>query len=119
MNNRFRWGRPGPSSPDCPDRTTPMKSRTSLPVPLVDRYDWQLRARCRGIGSETFFAPAGETRSARTRRERAAKQICAVCPVVDQCRTHAVNWRERFGVWGGMTAAERAAHRTSTAPITV
>lgn len=32
---------------------------------------------------------------------------CSVCPVVEVCRAYAVAAGERFGVWGGLTPAER------------
>lgn len=33
--------------------------------------------------------------------------MCAACPVVAQCRSHALEVREPYGVWGGLTEAER------------
>ncbi|PSK52407.1 Transcriptional regulator WhiB1 [Streptomyces sp. 111WW2] len=38
-----------------------------------------------------------------------AKRHCRLCPVLIQCRTDALNRPERFGVWGGLDEAERAA----------
>jgi WhiB family redox-sensing transcriptional regulator len=39
-----------------------------------------------------------------------AKQICAGCPVRGDCLEHALASRElAFGIWGGLTAAERRA----------
>lgn len=31
-----------------------------------------------------------------------AKAICETCPVIDDCRTHAIRQDERIGVWGGL-----------------
>ncbi|WP_424556268.1 WhiB family transcriptional regulator [Streptacidiphilus pinicola] len=42
-------------------------------------------------------------------REDAAKRVCAGCPVLDECRTYALEAREPYGVWGGMSEDERAA----------
>ena len=36
-----------------------------------------------------------------------AKEICAGCPVREVCLDHALNRREKMGVWGGMTERER------------
>ena len=38
-----------------------------------------------------------------------AKAICNRCPKLASCRAHALNTRERHGVWGGLTEAERDA----------
>jgi len=38
---------------------------------------------------------------------RAAKRMCAVCPVVQQCLEYALIAREEHGVWGGLTPKER------------
>jgi len=48
----------------------------------------------------------------------AAKQVCAGCPVVEMCRQTAVDQREPWGVWGGLTVAERERHRAGQ-PVTV
>jgi WhiB family redox-sensing transcriptional regulator len=37
-----------------------------------------------------------------------AKAVCRRCPVVQQCRKWALDTREPFGVWGGMSEKERA-----------
>jgi WhiB family redox-sensing transcriptional regulator len=36
-----------------------------------------------------------------------AKAICGVCPVRVPCTTHALQIREPFGIWGGLTEVER------------
>ncbi len=78
-----------------------------LPAPHVAVWDWQLRAECRGLGSEVFFHPSDERGPARTRREEQAKDICGRCPVLERCRQHALDTREPYGVWGGLTEGER------------
>ena len=42
-------------------------------------------------------------------RDAAAKAVCASCPVLAQCRAHALEVREPYGVWGGLTEDEREA----------
>ena len=66
-----------------------------------------MRGRCRGIDSSIFFSPDSERGTARARRESRAKQICEGCPVLVQCRDHALNTGEPYGVWGGMTELDR------------
>lgn len=36
-----------------------------------------------------------------------AKAICGVCPVQSPCSNHALEIREPFGIWGGLTETER------------
>jgi WhiB family redox-sensing transcriptional regulator len=36
-----------------------------------------------------------------------AKAVCARCPVLAQCRRHALVLPEPFGIWGGLTEEER------------
>jgi len=38
-----------------------------------------------------------------------AAVICRHCPVVAECRVEALDNRNEFGVWGGMTERERRA----------
>ena len=85
-----------------------MANLTRLPGPNADFWDWQLQAVCRGMDSEVFFHPEGQRGAARTDREQRAKAICATCPVMQQCRDHALAVREPYGVWGGLTEDERA-----------
>ncbi|MFF2115512.1 WhiB family transcriptional regulator [Rhodococcus koreensis] len=72
-----------------------------------DGVDWRLRARCRSEGMDVFFPPDGESKPRRIERERAAKDICAACPVIDLCRDHALASKESHGVWGGMSESDR------------
>ncbi|TQC41485.1 WhiB family transcriptional regulator [Rhodococcus sp. WS4] len=76
--------------------------------------DWQHRASCRGVDTEMFFSPDGERGRGRAQRERAAKQICQDCPVLAQCRAHALTATEAYGIWGGMSENERTRHTRRT-----
>jgi WhiB family transcriptional regulator, redox-sensing transcriptional regulator len=80
-----------------------------LPVPVTAIWDWQLRAACRDVDTAVFFHPENERGPARRRRDQCAKRVCARCPVLEACRRHALDVREPYGVWGGLTVAERAA----------
>lgn len=73
--------------------------------------DWQERGACKGIEVEHFFPPVDEEADG-------AKAVCAMCPVQEPCLEHALSVGERFGIWGGMTPAERrtiASRRARTA----
>jgi WhiB family redox-sensing transcriptional regulator len=78
-----------------------------LPVPVTDIWDWQMRGACRGMDSGFFFHPEGERGPARANREARAKEVCRSCPVLEQCRRHALAVHEPYGVWGGLSEAER------------
>ncbi|SHL00427.1 WhiB family transcriptional regulator, redox-sensing transcriptional regulator [Pseudonocardia thermophila] len=80
-----------------------------LPTPVAETYDWQLRGACRGMDSAYFFHPEGERGAAKARREERAKQVCRRCPVLEECRRHALAAEEPYGVWGGLSVAERTA----------
>lgn len=90
-----------------------------LPAALVSQWEWQLRAACRNMDSALFFHPDNERGAARTRRTAEAQQICRSCPVVEQCRQHALRAQEPYGVWGGQTEDDRRAwianHRRASA----
>ncbi len=86
-----------------------MAEITRLPGPVADRWNWQLQGACRGVNPEDFFHPEGERGPRRRSRDLSAKAVCARCPVLLQCRTHALEVREPYGVWGGLTEAEREA----------
>lgn len=68
---------------------------------------WHLEAVCRRDEAALFFAPSKEPTADRLAREAAAKRVCAACPVMVECREHALLQPEPYGVWGGLTAAER------------
>ena len=84
-----------------------MASIARLPMPLQDVYEWQYDGACRDVDPETFFSPDAERGPRRRAREAAAKALCAVCPVVQECLEHALQVREPYGVWGGLTINER------------
>ncbi|MFC9362258.1 WhiB family transcriptional regulator [Rhodococcus sp. NPDC057014] len=76
--------------------------------------NWQDRASCRGTDPDVFFSSDGERRRVRAQREHTAKQICQECPVLTDCRTHALTAAETHGIWGGLSENERARHTRRT-----
>jgi WhiB family redox-sensing transcriptional regulator len=85
-----------------------MVRASQLPGPVATRWDWQLDGACRQANPELFFNPEGERDRARRFRASLAIAVCNGCPVLRQCRDHALQVREPYGVWGGMTESERA-----------
>jgi WhiB family redox-sensing transcriptional regulator len=76
-------------------------------------WAWQESANCRGEDLNLFFGDDGERGADRIIRERKAKQVCAGCPVMAECLAEALREPAQFGVWGGLSADERAAQRRS------
>ncbi len=86
----------------------------------MSKGEWQERAACRGVDLEVFFPhlepgrKAGGHVAAKVAR---AKAFCFGCPVSLQCLTLALEAEgnsgesRRYGIFGGLTPAERAALR--------
>lgn len=89
-----------------------MADMTRLPGPVSDKWDWQRLGKCRGKDSAMFFHPEAERGRARSERAEKAKEICRACPVIVQCRHHALTVQEPYGIWGGLDEGERRAAYT-------
>ena len=86
--------------------------RQDLPTGLAAElagWTWRLEAACGGLPSSMFFSPEGERGAVRRRRERAAKAVCGGCVVREHCAAYALAYKERYGVWGGLSEHEREA----------
>jgi WhiB family redox-sensing transcriptional regulator len=88
-------------------RVMDMADTRRLPVPVIEIWEWQLQGACRGMDSAFFFHPEGERGPAKVTREARAKAVCRSCPVLEQCRRHALSVQEPYGVWGGLSESER------------
>ncbi len=89
------------------------KSVTSESPAKAD-LSWQDRGACKGPCQAIFFPPARlERRTDRRLREARAKEICQTCSVQEKCLTYAMDISEQHGIWGGLTARERRALRSS------
>lgn len=82
---------------------TPPGAVPSLAAPPA----WSVSAACRSTDAVHFFAPLGEPREQRARREHAARALCRRCPVEDDCLEYALRVQEPYGIWGGRTELER------------
>jgi len=82
--------------------------------------DWRKHAACRDHDPELWFPPSDAPSELVDAQVATAKAICAGCPVLHSCRSWALETGERFGVWGGMSEAERRrARRGAAAPPAV
>ena len=64
------------------------------------REPWTARGACRGADTAVFFTEQGEA-------TRSAKEVCAGCPVREECLDYALRNGEKFGIWGGTSERER------------
>jgi WhiB family redox-sensing transcriptional regulator len=78
-----------------------------LPAPIAENYEWQSKAVCRNVDPEIFFLPDNSRMGDRTRRINAAKEICKTCPVISECLAYALDIKETYGIYGGMSEEER------------
>jgi len=74
-------------------------------------WNWVDEAACRGLPIDLFFGPDGETRTQRDQREQQAKQVCAGCPVRDECDSTASARGDKFGVFGSGEVERRNRRR--------
>lgn len=68
----------------------------ALSAPILEERPWAVFAACREADADLFFGSSRDN-------ERGALAICEMCTVIDACLAHALEARERFGIWGGTT----------------
>jgi WhiB family redox-sensing transcriptional regulator len=66
----------------------------------IVRQPWFDRAACLEADPDAFYPEKGGS-------SRAAKRVCATCPVRPECLSYALANDERFGIWGGLSERER------------
>lgn len=79
------------------------------PQEPFDDSEWQTLAACANTDPEVFFPDKGHS-------NREAKQICYTCPVQAQCLQYALRNDMRWGIWGGLSDAERQLRKDTTPP---
>lgn len=62
--------------------------------------NWRDLALCAQVDPDIFFPEKGGS-------VRAAKKVCEACDVQDECLEYALEHKERFGIWGGVTERNR------------
>lgn len=75
-------------------------------VAFADDRAWAEGGLCIGK-ADLFFAPPGERRTRRNKRETLARSYCDICEVLETCREWARTNREH-GFWGGESEEQRA-----------
>ena len=77
---------------------------SALPDPLralIEQPVWMKDAACKGQPTSVFFPLKAHSPPPTVR------ELCAGCPVADQCLVYAVTMNARHGVWGGLVPKER------------
>lgn len=102
---RSRWGVVESAPVEEPDSELVSRGE-DLPVFPHDEGDvsWHARAACRitpGVETWMFFPGRGDVATV-----RAAKAVCATCPVTAECLDYALRLGEP-GIWGGTSENER------------
>lgn len=72
--------------------------------PEAATNNWRNEANCLGSDPDMFFPESKDKRYAKD-----ALAVCRRCEVKDDCLDHAIENDEKYGIWGGMTPAERDA----------
>ena len=62
--------------------------------------DWRERALCAQTDPEAFHPEKGGS-------TREAKKVCQSCEVREECLHWALDTKERYGIWGGLSERER------------
>ena len=62
--------------------------------------DWQDYGNCYGVDPNLFFPERGAS-------QREAKEVCRGCEVKADCLEFALENKEKFGIWGGLSERER------------
>jgi WhiB family transcriptional regulator, redox-sensing transcriptional regulator len=82
-----------------------MELLATLNVELnLDVLEWATRGECNKYDPNLHY-PEGERTQKAQDKIRQAKAVCAVCPIIAECRVRGMN--EVFGIWGGLTESER------------
>ena len=65
-------------------------------------------AACNGQETSVFFDHEDSRGQKRVVLLNAARSICSTCTIRSACLDFALQSGQQFGVWGGLTAAERS-----------
>ena len=85
-------------------------SAINLGMPRSRDTDWHLDAVCATTDPELWFPNDGDRHAARRARE-----LCATCPVAQQCLEFALSNGEKHGIWAGLNSDQLARLRRKTA----
>jgi WhiB family redox-sensing transcriptional regulator len=90
-----------------PRKRVSLGTPVNLPPQNIDNWKWQFDAACRDEDNNLFYYQDQERGDQKASRIKAAKAICASCPVSTACLEWATRTKETHGIWGGLTPEER------------
>lgn len=76
---------------------------TKFAKPIDLDTSWIDKAECSGLVTNLFYPEQGGA----AKEQVLARQVCARCPVQDECLEYALLAGERFGIWGGTSERQR------------
>jgi hypothetical protein len=75
-------------------------------MPVYTEIDWE-KAACKGFYTELFYKVEEETKLLKkVVTIDFFRNLCLACPLWKDCLNYGSKY-EKYGVWGGMTTAER------------
>lgn len=77
-----------------------MASTHAITRDVMADEGWQEEGACRGADVEIFFSVDEED-------QQRALEFCARCDVRQDCLEFAIENREMYGIWGGMSESDR------------
>ena len=92
---------------EAPEATVSLTVAPASKEALAGLYSTERTFPCSGR-TELFFAPPGERRVRREKREATARSYCNQCSAKEMCKLAGRAGREH-GIWGGENDEERAA----------
>lgn len=81
------------------DDTVSRVALASSRATFDEELHWRLRALRRATDPELLFVSGAQ--------QRQATSICRDCPVKRECAAEALDNKEEYGVWGGLTERQR------------
>lgn len=84
-----------------------MRNLNLTPTEKQYNDEWRTNANCGDADPEIFFAEGNKAPG--KEMTRLARAICQECVVRVDCLDEAVSKKEAYGIWGGLTPAERVA----------
>ena len=74
--------------------------------------EWREKGKCWGktTSPSSDYWYAEDDDDDKQRKNKIAKSYCEACPVKKECLQFALDNKEEYGIWGGMTTRERKAY---------
>jgi WhiB family redox-sensing transcriptional regulator len=73
---------------------------------MSEKFDselWREKAKCKKMGTDTFFSDTDKSSKLTIRKINQAKAICGDCDVQSQCLSYSLDNNIEYGIWGGFT----------------